>query len=62
MIDQRDKLDHFLPSTPVTKDMASTIRHIAKSQGVSLATVTRSALSLFLSRYDSETINSKGKQ
>ncbi len=61
MINQRNKLDHFLPSTPVTKDMALTIRDIAKSEGVSLATITRSALSLFLSRYDSKSIKFKGE-
>lgn len=50
-------LTHFLPATPCKPEMRETMVSIAEEKNISLADLQRQAIGLFLSLYDSKTIN-----
>ena len=52
MINRRPKFTETLPPTPCTKDQSESVRSIAESEKVSIATIIRNAIDIFLETYD----------
>ena len=59
MFPQRERLDAFLPPMSCTQKMREKVKKIAQDEGVSVAEVQRTALSLFLSAYVEKTDNNR---
>lgn len=57
----KKKLSAWLPPTPCTPEMREELIAVATREGRSLADLQRTAISLFLSVSDGETINSDGE-
>jgi len=51
MFQKTVRLTAFLPPTPCTQEMREKVAGVAKQENVSMAEITRAALSLFLSSY-----------
>lgn len=61
LISKPVKLSARLPATPCTPEMRKRITQIADEEKVTVAEVQRNALQLFLSEFDSKTVNGDSK-